>query len=220
MSQIEDREHGTDMPTAEGAAEAQQSSTEVPTETLEQSPEASAEAPNPDGPAVEASPEAAEEAAAEAELQNEAEVVQADLAALHNRHLRLAAEFDNYRKRAQSEMTESWIRAQADLVRRLLEPLDDMKRVSALDLTNATVEAIMEGIDLVERKMMRALEEAGLQEIDPEGEAFDPNIMEAMMRVPADGPEDDDKVHQVFHKGYVLKGHLVRPARVSVLKHD
>jgi molecular chaperone GrpE len=142
------------------------------------------------------------------------------MAELHDRHLRLRAEFDNYRRRAQGEMMESWVRAQADLVRRLLDPIDDIKRVSALDLSNATVEAIMEGVDLVERKVMRALEEAGLKEIDPEGEPFDPNIMEAMMRVPAESPEDDDRVHQVFLKGYLLKGHLVRPARVSVLKHD
>lgn len=167
-----------------------------------------------------ASPELTEELSAEEELQSEADHLQGELTALHDRHLRLAAEFDNYRKRAQTEMSESWIRSQVDLVRRLLDPLDDIKRVSALDLSNATVEAIMEGIDLVERKMMRVLEEAGLEEIDPVGEPFDPNTMEAMMRVPANSAEDDDNVHEVFQKGYVLRGHLVRPARVSVLKHD
>lgn len=168
----------------------------------------------------ETSPEVAQEETAEAELESEAELVRKELSSLHDRHLRLAAEFDNYRKRAQGEMTESWIRAQADLVRRLLDPLDDIKRVSALDLSNATVEAIMEGIDLVERKMMRVLEEAGLEEIDPEGDPFDPNTMEAMMRVPAESADEDDTVQQVFQKGYMLKGHLVRPARVSVLKHE
>ena len=140
--------------------------------------------------------------------------------ALNDRHLRLVAEFNNFRKRAQTEMGESWTRAQADLVRRLLDPVDDLQRVSALDLSNATVEAIMEGIDLVERKVMRVLEEVGGEEIDPEGAAFDPNTMEAMMRVPADSPEQDDTVAQVFQKGYTLKGHLVRPARVSVRKVD
>jgi molecular chaperone GrpE len=181
-------------------------------------PESVAEEADP--PLASDTPELAEEQEAEAELRSEAERVQAEMADLHDRHLRLRAEFDNYRRRAQGELTESWVRAQADLVRRLLDPIDDIKRVSALDLSNATVENIMEGIDLVERKVMRALEEAGLKEIDPVGESFDPNIMEAMMRVPAELPEDDDRVHQVFLKGYSLKGHLVRPARVSVLKHD
>lgn len=173
-----------------------------------------------DPPLATETPELVEEQEAEAELRSEAEHVQAEIADLHDRHLRLRAEFDNYRKRAQGELTEAWVRAQADLVRRLLDPIDDIKRVSSLDLSNATVENIMEGIDLVERKVMRVLEEAGLQEIDPEDEPFDPNVMEAMMRVPAELPEDDDRVHQVFLKGYSLKGHLVRPARVSVLKHD
>jgi len=166
-----------------------------------------------------ASPELTMEEEAEAKLRSEGEHMESELSTLHDRHLRLAAEFDNYRKRAQAEMTESWVRAQADLVRRLLDPLDDIKRVSALDLESATVEAIMEGIDLVERKMDRALAEAGLVEINPDGGPFDPNMMEAMMRVPAEAEADDDTVHQVFQKGYVLKGHLVRPARVSVYKH-
>ena len=166
-----------------------------------------------------ASPELTMEGEAEAKLRSEGEHMESELSTLHDRHLRLAAEFDNYRKRAQAEMTESWVRAQADLVRRLLDPLDDIKRVSALDLESATVEAIMEGIDLVERKMERALAEAGLVEINPEGGPFDPNMMEAMMRVPAEAEADDDTVHQVFQKGYVLNGHLVRPARVSVYKH-
>ena len=173
----------------------------------------------PEDDADVASPELTLEEKAEAKLRSEGEHMEAELSTLHDRHLRLAAEFDNYRKRAQSEMTASWARAQADLIRRLLDPLDDIKRVSALDLESATVEAIMEGIDLVERKMDRALAEAGLVEINPDGGPFDPNMMEAMMRVPAKAEVDDDTVHQVFQKGYVLKGHLVRPARVSVFKH-
>ena len=74
----------------------------------------------------------------------------------------------------------------------------------------------MEGIDLVERKFIRALEEANVEMIDPTDETFDPERMEAMMRVPAESDEQVDKVAQVFQKGYSLKGILVRPARVSV----
>jgi molecular chaperone GrpE len=64
------------------------------------------------------------------------------------------------------------------------------------------------------------LEDAGVEVIDPTGEAFDPERMEAMMRVPADSEERDDEVAQVFQKGYTLKGVLVRPARVSVFKNE
>ncbi len=146
--------------------------------------------------------------------------VRNELDTLNDRHLRLAAEFNNYRRRVEQERLEAWARAQAELVGRLLDALDDLQRVAQLDLTNATVEAIMEGVDLVERKFMRVLEDSGVEIIDPEGEPFNPETMEAMMRVPADSDEEDDQVAQVLQKGYALKGQLVRPARVSVHKKD
>ena len=77
--------------------------------------------------------------------------------------------------------------------------------------------AVDRGIDLVERKFLRALEDAGTVIVDPEdGSPFDPESMEAMMRVPAQSDEQVDQVAQVFQKGYSLKGTLIRPARVSV----
>lgn len=135
---------------------------------------------------------------------------------LNDRHLRLVAEFNNFRRRSEQERLGAWARAQADLVGKYLDVLDDLQRVAELDLSNATVEGIMEGIDLVERKFVRTLADAGVDMIDPTGEPFDPERMEAMMRVPAETEEQADTVAQVFQKGYSLKGILVRPARVSV----
>ncbi len=138
---------------------------------------------------------------------------------LNDRHLRLAAEFTNFRRRSEQERRESWSRAQADLLGRLLDVLDDLERVAALDTSSATVDAIMEGIDLVERKFVRALGETGVEVIDPAEQPFDPERMEALMRVATEDEDLDDHVAQVFQKGYELKGVLVRPARVSVYKH-
>lgn len=138
---------------------------------------------------------------------------------LNDRHLRLAAEFNNFRRRTEQQRLESWARAQADLVEKFLDVLDDLHRVADLDMSNATVEGIMEGIDLVERKFVRTVADMGMEMIDPAGDAFDPELMEAMMRVPTENEEEDDVVAQVFQKGYTLKGILVRPARVSVHKH-
>lgn len=153
-------------------------------------------------------------------LNDELEALRSEFNGLNDRHLRLAAEFNNYRRRVEQERIDSWGRAQADLVARFLDVLDDLQRVAELDLSNATVEAIMEGVDLVERKFVRQLEDAGVEILDPTGESFDPERMEAMMRVPAEDEEQDETVAQVFQKGYTLKGQLVRPARVSVYKHD
>jgi len=138
---------------------------------------------------------------------------------LKDRHLRLAADFDNYRKRTEERLRQGWDRAQADLVARLLDPLDDLLRVTALEPENkSSVDSIVEGVDLVERKFFQVLKDGGVEVVDPAGEAFDPNTMEAMMRVPTESEEDDDTVAMVFQKGYTLKGQLIRPARVSVFK--
>ena len=140
---------------------------------------------------------------------------------LKDQHLRLAADFDNYRKRTEDRLRQRWDRAQADLVSRLLDPLDDLLRVTALEPENkSSVDSIVEGVDLVERKFFRVLGDAGVEVVDPAGEVFDPNTMEAMMRVPTESDEDDDTVAAVFQKGYTLKGVLIRPARVSVFKSD
>jgi molecular chaperone GrpE len=143
-----------------------------------------------------------------------------ELEALNDRHLRLAAEFDNYRKRSQAELGTTGVRAQAALLEHLVEVLDDFGRVASLDPGTASVDAVLEGVNLVERKLHRVLEEAGLEALDPEGEAFDPTTMEAMARVPAETEEEDDTVAQVLQPGFRFRGHLVRPARVSVRKHD
>jgi molecular chaperone GrpE len=101
-----------------------------------------------------------------------------------------------------------------------VEGLDDLQRVSRFTSEDTTVDALIEGVDLVERNLLKALTEAGLEVLDPVGERFDPNSMEAMMRVPTEEDDQDETVHQVFQKGYMFKDQLVRPARVSVYKDD
>ena len=162
--------------------------------------------------------EAAEEAYGRISHAEEAAELRAERDRIRDRHLRLAADFDNYRRRTEDRLRRRWDRAQADLVSRLLEPLDDLLRITTLDAGSATAEAIVEGVNLVERKFLQVFEEVGVAVVDPRGESFDPNTMEAMMRVPAASEEEDDVVERVFQRGYTLRGQLVRPARVSVFK--
>ena len=156
----------------------------------------------------------------EAVVKKELEALQEDLSRLQDQHLRLAADFENYRKRVSAELRSGWVRAQAELAGTLLEGLDDLQRVSQFTSEDATLEALIEGVDLVERKFMKALTDAGLKAVDPTGEPFDPNTMEAMMRVPLEEEGQDETVHQVFQKGYLFKDQLIRPARVSVYKDE
>jgi len=165
----------------------------------------------------------ADEADVEAALETEAselEQVHEELKALEERHLRLAAEFDNYRKRNERERVEQRARSQAQVVADLLEALDDLERVAHVDVESATVESLLEGVQLVERKLRRSLESAGLEVLEAEGEVFDPNTMDAMMTVPTPIEEEEDTVADVFQKGYRFKDVLIRPARVRVKKYD
>lgn len=162
------------------------------------------------GPAPEPAPAPAEETGG-TELR-------AQLDEARDRLLRLAAEFDNYRKRVERERAESHVRAQAQLAERLLEPLDDLQRIADFDPAVTASLALHEGAEMVERKFFRALEGAGLEIVDAAGQPFDPTVHEAITTTPAETAEEDDTVADVFQKGYRFKGVLLRPARVRVKK--
>lgn len=142
-----------------------------------------------------------------------------ELSTLRDRHLRLAAEFDNYRKRVERERADNIARAQAQVLERLLEPLDDLMRIADFDPATTPSGALHEGAEMVEKKFMRAMEALGVETIDAEGKPFDPTIHEALTTVPTDNEDEDNTVAQVFQRGYRLKGVLLRPARVVVRKH-
>ena len=131
------------------------------------------------------------------------------------RHLRLAAEFDNYRKRVTRERAEQSDRAQAALVTRLLDVLDDMDRLST-EGGAASADSLRQAVALVDRKLRKELEAAGVERIDPAGLPFDPTLHEAVSTVPPPKPDLDHTVSATFQVGYRFKGILVRPARVQV----
>lgn len=139
-----------------------------------------------------------------------------EAADLKDRLLRTAADFDNFRKRAARERTETWGRAQADVIQKVLDSIDDLGRVAHLDPAQTDAVALHEGVGLVERKLLKALEGVGLERLDPSGQPFDPNAHEAVMTTPAPTPEHDGRVATCFQAGYRLSGLLLRPARVAV----
>lgn len=133
-----------------------------------------------------------------------------------DRYLRLAAEYDNYRKRSQKERQEAGTRAQGELVKSLIDSLDDLMRVTAQDPEVVDARTLHQGIEVVEKKLMKALGAAGLELIDPVDQTFDPALHEAVSTEPALSPEDDHLVSRVFQLGYRYNGQLLRPARVVV----
>ena len=141
--------------------------------------------------------------------------LESELSEAKDRQLRLAAEFDNYRKRISRERVEQSDRAQASFVTKLLDVLDDMDRLSAEGAAGSP-ESMRQAIGLVDRKLRKELEAAGVERIDPVGEPFDPSVHEAVSAVPPPQPDLDHTVSATFQTGYKFKGALVRPARVQV----
>jgi molecular chaperone GrpE len=147
---------------------------------------------------------------------DEARVLEQEAAQWKDRCLRTAAEFENFKKRSVKERSETWSRAQADVIRRTLDVVDDLGRVAALDPAQTTAQALHEGMGLVERKLLKALESVGVERLDPTGQPFDPNLHEAVMTLAAPSAEADHTVGSVLQPGYRLNGMLLRPARVAV----
>jgi molecular chaperone GrpE len=139
-----------------------------------------------------------------------------DLGSERDKYLRLAAEYDNYRKRSAKERQDAGSRAQADLVRQLVEALDDVARFAHIDPATTDATTVVQGVDMVEKKLLKALGGAGLEIINPVGETFDPALHEAVATEPTSAREDDHVVSRVYQPGYVFKSQLLRPARVVV----
>lgn len=132
-------------------------------------------------------------------------------------HLRLQAEFDNFRRRSLKEKQESLKFGHQNLVKDLLSAVDDLERALEHGAQNVgpEVEGILNGVELVHREVLGALAKHSVQEIQAEGLTFDPAVHEAMGQIPS-GEVPANTVLQVLQKGYVIHDRMVRPARVLV----
>jgi molecular chaperone GrpE len=138
------------------------------------------------------------------------------LAEQQDKYLRLAAEYDNYRKRSVRERQEASVRGQAELLRSLLDALDDLTRFAHVDPATTDTKTVVDGVAMVERKTLKALTAIGLEVINPVDQTFDPSTMEAVATEPALSAEDDHVVAKAYQQGYRFNGQLLRPARVVV----
>ena len=133
-----------------------------------------------------------------------------------DKYLRLAAEYDNYRRRSSKERAEAASRGQAELVGQLVDAIDDLSRFAHIDPATTDPQTLHKGIELVEQKMLKTLGAAGLEVLNPVDQTFDPTLHEAVTTEPALSAEDDHTVAKVFQPGYRFNGQLLRPARVVV----
>ena|SRR5690606_27823989 len=134
----------------------------------------------------------------------------------NDKYLRLAAEFDNYRKRTTKEKLDLLQRAGEDVIKSLLDVLDDIHRsVEALE-TSEDKEKSLEGVKLVFQKFQQTLAAKGLKEMDTKGQNFDAELHEAITQVPAAQPDQSGKIIDEIQKGYFLNEKLIRHAKVVV----
>jgi molecular chaperone GrpE len=145
-----------------------------------------------------------------------ADPLQRRLTEQQDKYLRLAAEFENYRKRTMRERAETYSRAQGDLAKQLLDALDDLARFAHVDPATVDASTVVQGVEMVEKKTLKALTGCGLEIVDPTNQSFDPKLHEAVATEPALSPEDDHVVSRVYQVGYLFNGQLLRPARVVV----
>jgi molecular chaperone GrpE len=135
----------------------------------------------------------------------------------YDRLLRVAADFDNYKKRANKEK-EEWVKfANEDLVKAILPFIDNLERAvnHAEKVEDAGV--LIEGVRLTIQQLLQALNKFGLSSFESQGKPFDPALHEAILLVPTDQHEPNQVVEE-FQKGYLLNDRLIRPATVSVSK--
>jgi len=157
--------------------------------------------------------------AAVEELEAALAAAQGEIAELKDRHLRLAADFENARRRGIKDREEASLFGHQNLVKDLLASVDNLERAidHARQGGEGSQEGLLEGVELVRREIQSVLARHGVVPIEAQGQPFDPALHEAMAQLP-DGTVPANTVVQVFQPGYQLRGRLLRPARVVVSK--
>lgn len=157
-----------------------------------------------------------------AEADDALALAQREAADARDRALRALAELENYRRRADKERQDTAKYAVAAFARDVLPVVDNLRR--GLDTVTADVrktepglDALAAGVELTERELLTAFERHGIVKVDPKGEAFDPNLHQAMMEI-EDASVAPGTVVQVMQAGYTLHDRLLRPALVGVAK--
>jgi molecular chaperone GrpE len=144
-------------------------------------------------------------------------------AEMKDRLLRTLAEMENLRKRTEREVTDARLYGVASFARDVLGVADNIRR--ALDAVppearasaNAGMKALVDGVELTERELLKALEKNGVRQFTPQGEKFDPNVHQAMFEVP-DPSVPAGSIVQVMQPGYMIGERVLRPALVAVAK--
>ncbi len=144
----------------------------------------------------------------------DSDLLRAENERMREMYLRKLAEFDNYRKRTERERDEFKNIATEELIREILPVIDNFER-ALQHAGNGDPDSFRQGVEMIARQLVDLLQKEGLEEVDPIGGPFDPELHEAVDRV-ENSEHEPGTVVSVLVKGYTLRGRLVRPAMVTV----
>lgn len=157
--------------------------------------------------------ETSEETEAKADPKDE------QIAELQNRMLRLQADFDNYRRRTNTEKEQLSTFVTANVVSKFLKVLDNFERAEASVTKTKDIEGVIEGMKHIRRQFEDTFKKLNVVEIEAEGQKFDPNLHEAVMR--SSNPElEDETIDMVFEKGYKIYDKVIRHSKVRVNSNE
>lgn len=214
-------------PTAEERAQFEQDVLKAAQDAMNLEADGSASSPTGNNEAAEEAPKADAEATADAKADETAkaeeqpaapsaeEVLKQQLAEANDRTLRLMAEFDNFRRRSAKEQLDLIETANGKLLEKLSEVQDNFERAFAAENKAKDLEAFEKGMQMIYNQFSKVLTDAGLEQIDPTGKEFDPNLHEALMQQPSETIPEGNVV-TVFQKGYKLKNKILKTAKVIV----
>ena len=187
-------------------------------EAAENAGTADADAETADAPEGAESADGAAEAAESAEdLQKKVETLAAALQEKDNRLKRLQADFENFRRRTSKEREEIGNVVTQELLKNLLPIVDNFDRAMATEQQDG--EAFKKGVEMIYTQLGETLKNVGLEPIETEGQKFDPNFHQAVMRV--ENPDlDDATIAQELQKGYIVKGKVIRPSMAQVVSNS
>jgi molecular chaperone GrpE len=146
--------------------------------------------------------------------QAEANRTDTELAEIKDKYLRLAAEFENYKRRTSKERIDLFKTANQELMVALLPVLDDFERARAATASTADAGAVRESIDIIQNKLNKTLQQKGLTPMEAKGGDFDAELHEAITQIPAPSDDLKGKIVDVVEQGYYLGDKVIRHAKV------
>jgi molecular chaperone GrpE len=142
---------------------------------------------------------------------------QEELQIYQDKYIRLAAEFENYKRRAQRDQSDAIRYANESLLKKLLSTLDNLERAIQCGKDAGTTGSLLEGVELTHKQFLETVEKLGVRQVSSTGSLFDPNMHQAVAQVESETTEPNTVVEE-FQKGYFLHDRILRPAMVTVAK--